>query len=374
MKWREGRVPNWHLIALAALSLAVYTGALATTRKEVRPHYAEKIAAAQTALLAQQAIREELQRRGYAVDVTNDPWNTGLIGLEATETTSDRGFATAKILATDPNASAAFVDMLVRARVKKGDRVAIGVTGSLPGWNIAILAACKAMGVTPVVITSVGSSDWGANRPDMTWLDMERILREEGILPYTSVAASLGGGGDRGRGMSVKGRSQLREAIDRNGIPFIETRTLQQGIEERMAIYRQHAGDKPYALYINVGGGMASLGGRYNNQLIRPGYSRRLQPGNYPINAVINRMSQQGIPVVNLTSVDVIARRYGTGLVTGDAPQVGVGPLYFEERVDVTGTALLTVFLAAVVFVVIRLDLKHYMRRNPRSRTAEDGI
>jgi len=52
--------------------------------------------------------------------------------------------------------------------------------------------ASQAMEVTPVVIASVGASDWGANRPYLTWLDMERVLRQRNILPYTSVAASLG--------------------------------------------------------------------------------------------------------------------------------------------------------------------------------------
>lgn len=374
MMWREGKVPNTHLIALAVLSLAVYMGAQQTTRRELRPRYAAKIEAAQTVLLAQQAIRDELRRSGHEIDLTNDPWETGLIGEEDTEITSDRGFIAPKILATNPNAAAAFVDMLAQAGVKAGDRVAIGLTGSIPGWNIAMLAACRAMRVMPVVITSVGASDWGANRPYLTWLDMERVLRDRNILPYVSVAASLGGGGDRGRGLSLKGRRLLREAIARNGVAFLETKTLENGVAERMKIYEQHSGDKGYAVYVNIGGGVASLGGRYNNELIRSGYSRRLSPANYPVNAVINRMSHQGVPVINLTDVNTLSERYGPAIVTPERPEVGVGPLYYKERVDVTATALLTVFLGVVVFVVIRLDLKRYVRRNPRTRTFEEAL
>lgn len=374
MMWREGKVPNTHLIALAALSLAVYTGAQKTMRREVGPRYSAKIEAAQTVLLAQQTIRDELRRGGHEIDLTSDPWETGLIGEEHSEITSDRGFIAPKILATNPNAAAAFVDMLAQAGVKAGDRIAIGLTGSIPGWNIAILAACHAMRVTPVIITSVGASDWGANRPDLTWLDMERVLREHAVLPYSSVAASLGGGGDRGRGTSLKGRRLLREAISRNGVPFIDTKTLDHSISERMKIYEQHAGKEGYAVYVNVGGGVASLGGQYNNELIRPGYSRRLSPANYPVNAVINRMSHQGIPVINLTDVNTLSKRYGAAIVTPDPPTVGVGPLYYKERVDMTATALLTTFLAAVVFIVIRLDLKRYVRRNPRPLSSEEAL
>lgn len=374
MMWREGKVPNTHLIALAVLSLAVYVGAQKTTRREPRPRYATKIEAAQTVSLAQQAIRDELRRRGHPIDLTNDPWETGLIGEEHTEITSDRGFIAPKILATNPNAAAAFVDMLVQAGVETGDRVAIGMTGSIPGWNISMLAACKAMGVTAIVITSVGASDWGANRPYLTWLDMERVLRDRDILPYVSVAASLGGGGDRGRGLSPKGRRLLREAIARNGVTFLETKTLENGIAERMKTYEQYSGEKGYAAYINIGGGVASLGGRYNSELIRSGYSRRLSPANYPVNAVINRMSRQGVPVINLTDVNTISERYGPAIVTADRPELGVGALYYKERVDVTMIVLLTVFLGAVVFVVIRIDLKRYVRRNPRVRSLEEAV
>lgn len=367
MKWREGKVPNWHLVALAVLSIAVYVGAQKTTRQQMRPRYTEKIHAAQIALLAQQAIRDDLRRSGHEIDITNDPWRTGLIGEEHTEITSDRGFNTPKILATNPNAAAAFVDLLTQAGVAKGDRIAVGMTGSLPGWNVALLAACQAMEVTPIVITSVGASDWGANRPYLTWLDMERVLRQNNILSCTSVAASLGGGSDKGRGLSPEGRRLLQQAIARNGIPLIDAKTLEHSISERMRIYQDHATERGYAAFVNIGGGVASLGGQYNNQLIRAGYSRRLAPGNYPVNAVINRMSKQGVPVINLTNVNELTRRFASTVVTPERPELGMGTLFYKERVDVTATALLTALLASVVFVVIRLDLKHYIRRNPRA-------
>ena len=375
MKWRESRVPNAHLVALAVLSLGVFGLAERSTHREVRPRYEAKLRAAQTALLAQRVIRDELARRGIVVDATNDPWNTGLIGEEDTPITTDRGVLTAKILATDPNAAAAFVDMLARAHVRRGDYVAVGMTGSMPGWNIALLAACRAVGAVPVVITSVGASDWGANRPELTWLDLERILREHDVLPYRSIAASLGGGGDRGRGLSPEGRRLLREAIRRNGVTRIEEPTLDASITRRMELYAKAARGHDYRVYVNIGGGVASLGGLYNNRLIRPGYSHRLPPANYPVDAVIIRMSRRGIPVIHLAGVQRIAERYHlTTLVTPDPPVVGMGPLYYRDRFDTTATALYTLALALVVFLVIRVDLRHYVRRRPRRLEPGDAV
>jgi len=375
MKWRESRVPNLHLVALAVLSIVVFVVAEKTTRREPRPRYEQKLRAAETALLAQRTVRAELEKRGVKIDETNDPWHTGLIGLEHTPITSDRGFLTAKILAANPNAAAAFVNLLVRARVKPGDRIAIGMTGSMPGWNIAMLAACKAMNVKPVIITSVGASDWGANRPNLTWLDIERLLRDRGVFTYKSVAASLGGGGDRGRGLSPEGRKMLRDAIARNDVVMIDVPTLEHGIRERMRIYTAYDGGRRYAAYVNIGGGVASVGGAYNNRMIPPGYSHRLAPANYPVNAVINRMSGRGVPVINLTSVRIISARYRLAeIVTPSAPAVGEGPLYFRDRFDTTMTAVLTALLALIVFAVIRLDLRHYVKRRPRPLETPEAV
>ncbi len=375
MKWRESRVPNRHLVALAVLSIAVFVAAEKTSRRVPRPRYEQKLRAAETALMAQRVVREELERRGVEIDVTNDPWRTGLIGKEHTPITTDRGVLTAKILAANPNAAAAFVDLLARAHVKKGDRIAIGMTGSMPGWDIAILAACKARGVTPVVITSVGASDWGANRVDFTWLDMERLLRERGVFEYKSVAASLGGGGDRGRGLSPEGRRLLRKAIRRNNVVALSAPTLEKNIRERMRMYAEYSDGKKYAAYVNIGGGVASVGGAYNNRLIPPGYSHRLAPANYPVHAVINRMSSKGVPVITLPSVRTISAMYHLPeLVTPEPPAVGEGRLYFRERFDTTMTAVLTALLALVVFAVIRIDLMHYMKRRPRPLEAEEPV
>jgi poly-gamma-glutamate system protein len=210
VKYRQEPVPQSHLIALALLSLVVFFLAEHTAENIQQPRYRLKMKAAQSVVRAQDVIKEELNRRGLKLDKRNDPWHSGLIGEERTVVTSDRGVSTAKILATNPNFAAAFVDLLYRSGVRKGDTVAVGLTGSIPGWNVAFYAACQAMGVTPIVITSVAASDWGANRPDLSWLDMESLLQQHGVFDIKSVAASIGGGADIGRGISPEGRDLLR--------------------------------------------------------------------------------------------------------------------------------------------------------------------
>ena len=46
---------------------------------------------------------------------------------------------------------------------------------SVQPMRAAEACAVNAMGLIPMVITSVGASQWGANHADFTWLDMESI-------------------------------------------------------------------------------------------------------------------------------------------------------------------------------------------------------
>ena len=137
---------------------------------------------------------------GIPVDRRLDTNDTGLIGVEYTDITTTLGSLAAKRTSTNPAFAAVVVDMLDRAGVRRGDAVAVSFSGSFPALNIAVLSAARALDLRPVIISSVGSSTYGANQPEMTWLDMERVLAEAGLFPYRSIAASLGGiAGSRGR-------------------------------------------------------------------------------------------------------------------------------------------------------------------------------
>src|SRR2546425_687076 len=362
MRMTEGKPSNVSLIGLTLFAIIIFVLAEKTAQPERQPYYDKKLQAAKTALLAAQAVKEYSRTLGIPIDVQNDPYRTGLIGQERTPITSDRGVVSAKILATNPNYAAAFVDMLLKTKMKKGSVVAAGMTGSLPGWNIAFLAACDALELTPIIISSVGASDWGANLPSLTWLDMERVLNERGILQLKSVAASIGGPSDNGRGLSPEGRDLIKAAIDRNHVKFIDEPTLQASINKRMELYGSAANGKPIACYVNIGGGSASIGGAANARLIPPGLTQHLAVKNFPMRGAINLFAEQGLPVINLLEVEKVALKYNLPVeVTDKAPELGEGSLFFKDRYSVSSTIILTVILGVVVFAVIRIDVKHYL-------------
>src|SRR5690606_11617886 len=151
-----------------------------------------------------------------------DPQRSGLIGLENSVVTTNQGGRESKQTTVNPNWAAVAVKLLAEAGVQQGDLVAVTVSGSFPAMNLAVYSALEAIGADAVIIASASSSQWGANVPGFTWLDMERELRAAGVISMKPIYASLGGIEDRGIGISDEGIESLRASINRAGITMIE--------------------------------------------------------------------------------------------------------------------------------------------------------
>ena len=117
-------------------------------------------------------LKESRMEKGVFIDIENDPNETGLVGSPFSLVTTDEGDLDAKLTTLDPNFAAAIVDLMSQINLLKNDTIAVLMTGSMPGANLAVLTACKALNIHPVAITSVGASQWGANHVYFTWLVM----------------------------------------------------------------------------------------------------------------------------------------------------------------------------------------------------------
>ncbi|MBC8367503.1 poly-gamma-glutamate system protein, partial [bacterium] len=201
-KWRRRTV----LLGLAAGAILLQW-VLEETRKPVRQRdYEIKLEAAEKADEAFASIRRFCDLEDAVTDLANDPSCTGLIGPETSLITNSFGNLESKLTTLNPNMAAYVVELFKQAGLREGDMVAVAVSGSFPGMNIALYSAMEVMGLRPVITCSVGASNWGATDPDFTWLDMERLFESEGIFRFRSVGASHGGGDDMGRGLSPLGR------------------------------------------------------------------------------------------------------------------------------------------------------------------------
>jgi poly-gamma-glutamate system protein len=360
--WRPQGTP---LIAFVVIALFAVGGMILVEKMQVekrRPHYAEKVAAAKLALAGIETIKAERLGRGASFDHDTDPGQSGLIGSFASPVTSDAGDLASKQTTVNPNYAALVVQLLKDARVGTGDTVAVSFSGSFPALNISVLSALRTLQAKPVIISSASSSQWGANDPAFLWIDMEKVLRDKGVIPYKSVVVSLGGKGDRGQEMTEEGRSFLLKGIERNGLSLLTEKSVNADIDRRMEIYYKAGAPKAY---VNVGGGVAAAGTRSFKALLKPGLLSTTLPEEARGNSVVSRFLRAEIPVIHLGNVKQLAIHYGLPVAPPSIPAVGEGAVYFHRTYNhwLAAAVLLGIFLGLYGFSrtdwAFRLFLTH---------------
>ncbi len=321
------------------------------------PWYRWKMEAARIMQKASELIRQEQITRGFTINMTDDPNGSGLIGEEYSEITTDRGLLDAKMMTTNPNFAALVVDLFKRAKLKEGDLVAICYTGSMPAANLAVISAVEALKLEPIIISSIGASSWGATNPSFTWVDMESLLCDKEILSGASVAASLGGGRDEGHGLRSESKELMLKAIKRNGLAFINEGSLEGNIEARMELFKHYAGGRPIKAYVNVGGGVASLGRSINGLLVPPGLSKRLNTARLGTKGALMRMAQRGIPVIHILKVRELIREYRMPSLPVPLPNPGEAQTFYEEKYSVKIAMAAIAGLLGVMAIFLEVDL-----------------
>ena len=138
--WRPKAVSRPALMLIALLS---GVGMLMVERLRVdreQPYFDLKIAATETADRAFNEIKKQ-RMKVKEIDPAYDPLETGLIGINMSVITSVNGVLPSKQTSANPNFAAVLVDMLMRAGVKEGDMVGVGLSGSFPALNVCTITA-----------------------------------------------------------------------------------------------------------------------------------------------------------------------------------------------------------------------------------------
>jgi poly-gamma-glutamate system protein len=322
----------------------------------------EMIAASQIMSDASAVIRDCRKELGLDLDPETDINRTGLIGLKSSPITTSLGNLKSKRTSTNPNFAGLIVFLLRKAGVRSGDAIAVGASGSFPGLIVAVISAARAMGVEPLVISSLGSSQWGANHPRFHWLRMHRCLWEKGLFSSLPIAVSLGGNQDMGEDMPEEGRILLEKDMAETGIPVIRNENLAENVETRIRLFFQQAGERPLRAFVNVGGSWSNLGIDSLVLHVRPGLTKIDRYPPRERQGVLFQMAARGLPVIHLLYVRGLVQKYGLEWDPSPLPDPGKGEIYAKAVENQKSFWMLS--LVYLIFFSAFLVWSRFQRRN----------
>lgn len=263
---------------------------------------------------ASEHLRRAKQTAGLPELPGVPPAERGLIGAELTPLVTTLGSLEAKRAAVSPAWAAELTRRLDRAGIGEGDTVAASFSGSFPGLNLAVVAACTSLGARVVAVSSVTASTWGATEPGFTWPEMEASLVEAGLLAPATVAVSPGGENDSAADLDPGSRELARtlatRAATRLGADLLVPESLDEAVRMRLDAFQRRADGRPITLYVSSGGSHASLGADGAVLRLRSGF---LPPFAFDLGrgrGVMAEMAARGVPVLHLLNTRELALRW----------------------------------------------------------------
>ncbi|MCF6807183.1 poly-gamma-glutamate system protein [Thiotrichales bacterium 19S9-12] len=335
MYWHRKVFPSSIILLLCLFSLTSLYLVQTFKTEQYSDYFYDKLDAAQTTYKAYNEVKRFRKEKDIPIDKKIDPAESGLIGEKQSPITTDYGSIYAKISSINPNFSAVFVQWLKSdLELKEGDTVAVTMTGSYPALDIAMLSAIKKLKLNPMLVFTVGASNYGANIPGFTWIDIYQHLVKEDIFKYKPVGVAMGGSRDYGYGLSKEGQKIIRDTIKKSGYHFIDSKGTIDGINQRMALFKEHSKGKEIKAFINVGGAMTSIGlKQVGESPVKPksisiGVITSLPIELIKVDDVAVRFLKEGIPVVNVRDVGDLIEKYQFPKLPSYQPLIGQGPIY----------------------------------------------
>jgi poly-gamma-glutamate system protein len=351
----------------AALAIAVLCAPHGNRRSEADLMRTASVAMEETLV----AVSGERIRRELPTNAINDPNSTGLIGAEFSKMTSTLGQLGAKRTTTNPNFAGLLTLLLLNAGVKEDGSVAICASGSFPALLLATLHAVETLGATPLLIISLSASMYGANEEAFTLLDILDGYCGTGL---ELLAASVGGGDDRGSGLDVRTVGQLESKIHDRMVRLISPFSLPEAVLDRMLLFDEATPGRGVDCFVSIGGSWACMGTHSDILKIPPGLTTAI--GNIPnqlSRGMIFEFLAQGVPIIHLLNIHDLAARYGLPWDPVPLPRAGDGALYYnanEESLTSVWPAIAWVCsMGLLIAVPSRQKLTHTL---PRLRESSD--
>ena len=359
------------LFFIALFNLVLVFLAVNSETKVKKIGYDDKIIASE---LMEQLIFEI--NKNFRIEKSKlDLYNSGLIGLQNSPITTiqdnDSLMFKSKLLTTHPNFAAVIVEYFYDAEISSGDTIAVSMTGSFPGANLALLSVCETMNITPMIMSSAGSSAWGANRVDLSWPIIESYLFDNNFLKNRSIVYSMGGDNDNGDNLSDKGIEILESSIP-NNVTFINEFSLIDNISKKINFFDSKSSN--YSMYVNIGGGASSLGNGLDKDSLQVGLINFLDIQDISLNEFKNSISynfltEKSIPMLNIKNIiKLVPQDYISDLMTGNM-KVGGGSLFYKY--DPYNPFVISVCLLLSIALIVSIGVYSHMQIKKRMETHE---
>lgn len=291
------RVPyNSRLVILAALIAVLWFGFGLGFLDAEEERVWETVRAGQRALWEARSAADP--------EPGEDRLRTGLIGVEWSPLTTTLGEIGAKRTSCNPMWAIRYLEWFDEIGLSDGDPIVIFSSASFPGLLLSALVAAEARGLDVLLSVSLGSSMWGANRPDLPWPAMAKILRAGGHVRTNASFYTPGGGGEVGRGFAREIMESFGSLARDEGVPLFIADDLKDAVAYKTAAMME----KNPKLLISVGGSNANMGDSERASdipcgLIMPSSARMEEMGD----GVIAEALRAGIPVLHMLNVKKLA-------------------------------------------------------------------
>ena len=359
------------LFFIALFNLVLVFLAVKSETKVKKIGYEDKIIAVE---LMEQLIFE--LNKNFIIEKSKlDMYNSGLIGLQNSPITTiqdnDSLMFKSKLLTTHPNFAALIVEFFYDAEISSGDTIAVSMTGSFPGANLALLSVCETMNITPIIMSSAGSSAWGANRVDLSWPIIESYLFDNNFLRNRSIVYSMGGDNDNGDNLSDKGIEILESSIP-NNVNFINEFSLIDNISKKINFFDSNSNN--YSMYVNIGGGASSLGNGLDKDSLQVGLINFLDIqdigfSEFKKSISYNFLTEKSIPMLNIKNIiKLVPQDYVSDIMTGDM-KVGKGSLFY--RYDPYNPFVISLCLLLSIALIVAIGIYSHIQIKKRMETHE---
>ena len=209
---------------------------------------------------AHEFLWNSLKNLGLEQNSELDIFKTGLVGIEDSPITTKLGNLQAKQISTSPFWCEKFYDWFKNADLKSGDTIFISSSSSFPNMLLAALIAAENFGLEVKLCVSLGSSSWGANRPEFLSADILNLLYENNFIHTLPEFYTLGGINENGGGIPEEGIKILSRVKN----IFINC-DLEEAVKIKLPFVKNSR------LVINIGGNASSMGKDFDALKISPG-------------------------------------------------------------------------------------------------------